>query len=50
MVLMTLAFAVTGALLQAGVGVFTYERLGDHLAGAVQLIMIDPGSAAVTTG
>lgn len=47
-VLMTLSFAVTGALLQAGVGVFTYERLADHLETAVQLIMIDPG--AVTTG
>jgi AcrR family transcriptional regulator len=38
-VLMTLAFAVSGALLQAGMGVFTYERLADHLADAVAVIM-----------
>jgi len=38
-VLMTLAFAVSGALLQAGMGVFTYERLADHLSDAVDVIM-----------
>jgi AcrR family transcriptional regulator len=38
-VLMTLAFAVSGALLQAGIGLFTYERLADHLADAVAVIM-----------
>lgn len=38
-VLMTLAFAVSGALLQAGIGIFTYERLADHLADAVAVIM-----------
>jgi AcrR family transcriptional regulator len=38
-VLMTLAFAVSGALLQAGIGVFTYERLADHLEDAVAVIM-----------
>jgi AcrR family transcriptional regulator len=38
-VLMTLSFAVTGALLQAGMGMFTYERLGDHLEAAVAVIM-----------
>ena len=38
-VLMTLAFAVSGALLQAGMGVFTYERLADHLSDAVGVIM-----------
>jgi AcrR family transcriptional regulator len=38
-VLTTLSFAVSGALLQAGMGLFTYERLGDHLADAVGVIM-----------
>ena len=38
-VLMTLAFAVSGALLQAGIGMFTYEGLADHLAEAVEVIM-----------
>ena len=38
-VLTTLAFAVSGALLQAGMGVFTYERLADHLSDAVGVIM-----------
>ncbi len=38
-VLTTLAFAVSGALLQAGMGVFTYERLADHLSDAVDVIM-----------
>jgi AcrR family transcriptional regulator len=38
-VLRTLAFAVTGGLLQAGMGLFTYERLADHLEAAVVVIM-----------
>jgi len=38
-VLTTLSFAVSGALLQAGIGLFTYERLADHLADAVGVIM-----------
>lgn len=41
-VLTTLSFAVTGALLQAGVGVFTYEALADHLEAAARVIMADP--------
>ena len=38
-VLMTLSFAVSGAFLQAGVGMFTYERLADHLEDAISVIM-----------
>jgi AcrR family transcriptional regulator len=38
-VLTTLSFAVSGALLQAGIGMFTDERLADHLAAAVGVIM-----------
>jgi AcrR family transcriptional regulator len=42
-VLTTLAFAVSGALLQAGFGVFTYDRLATHLEGAVAVIMRGAG-------
>ena len=38
-VLMTLFFAVSGALLQAGIGLFTYERLADHLEDAAAVIL-----------
>lgn len=38
-VLMTLGFALSGALLHAGTGVVSYERLGDHLADSVAVIM-----------
>ena len=36
---MTLFFAVSGALLQAGIGLFTYERLADHLEDAAAVIL-----------
>ncbi|MEO6605855.1 MAG: helix-turn-helix domain-containing protein [Aeromicrobium sp.] len=35
----TLTFALTGALLQAGMGVFGYDELGDHLVDTVAVIM-----------
>jgi AcrR family transcriptional regulator len=38
-VLTTLFFAVSGALLQAGIGLFSYERLADHLDDAVAVIL-----------
>jgi len=38
-VLMTLRFALSGALLQAGAGMFNAEKLGDYLADAVDVIM-----------
>lgn len=38
-VVMTLTFALTGALLQTGMGVFGYDELGDHLVEAVAVIM-----------
>ncbi len=40
-ILMTLSFAVTGALMQAAMGVFSYEVLGDNLSDAVAVIMRD---------
>jgi AcrR family transcriptional regulator len=38
-VLMTLSFVVSGALLQAGIGIVSYEQLADQLAVAVELIV-----------
>ena len=40
-ILMTLSFALSGALLQAGMGVFDYDKLADHLSDAVAAIMRD---------
>ncbi len=38
-VVMTLSFAMTGALMQSGMGVFGYDKLGDHLVDTVAVIM-----------
>lgn len=38
-IVMTLSFAMTGALLQSGMGAFGYDELGDHLVDAVAVIM-----------
>lgn len=38
-VVRTLLFAVSGAFLQAGIGVFPYEDLGDALSEAVAVVM-----------
>jgi AcrR family transcriptional regulator len=40
-IVMTLSFAMTGALMQSGMGVFSYDELGDHLVEAVDVIMRD---------
>ena len=40
-IVMTLSFAMTGALMQSGMGVFGYDELGDHLVEAVDVIMRD---------
>lgn len=37
--LTTLTFVLSGALLQAGMGLVTYERLADDLAAAVAVVM-----------
>ena len=38
-IVMTLSFALTGALLQSRMGAFGYDELGDHLVDAVAVIM-----------
>ncbi len=40
-IIMTLSFALSGALMQAAMGVFRYTDLGDHLSEAVAVIMGD---------